>query len=133
MIPSPAYRRMVAAALIWAALFPPTTTASAQELMPHMESCLEWDGIDGQWGAVNTCNAPTTILFMVLADGRMITQDVSPGGRFSSGPAAPNRIGPWMYTACPIGYAPSVRFSAENADIIVPSHYHCVRQGRPDA
>jgi hypothetical protein len=125
-------RRVITAALVSACLFPLATDASAQDLMPHMESCLAWDDTDGQWGAVNTCNAPMIILFMVLADGRMITQEVSPGGRFSSGSKSTG-IGPWMYTACPIGYAPSVRFSAENADVIVPSLYHCVRKGRPDA
>jgi hypothetical protein len=133
MIRAFAYRRLAVAALISACLFPAATTASAQELMPHMESCLEWAHSDGQWGAVNSCNEPTTILFMWLADGRMITQDVSPGGRFSSGAAEPVGTNAWMYTACAVGYAPSVRFSADNADIIVPSHYHCVRQGRPGA
>jgi hypothetical protein len=124
---------MVAAALIWACLFPVATPVSAQELMPHMETCLDWSHSDGQWGAVNYCNAPMTILFMVLADGRMVTQDVGPGERFGSGAPEPIGTNAWMYTACAVGYSPSVRFAKDNADIIIPSHYHCVRQGRPDA
>jgi hypothetical protein len=133
MIRAAACRRLAAAALISACLFPAATAASAQQLMPHMESCLEWGESDGQLEAVNNCTAPTTILFMVLAEGRVITQDVPPGGRFGSG--APEPVGPntWMFTACPVGYVPSVRFSTDNADVILPSLYHCLRQGGPGA
>ena len=36
-----------------------------------------------------------------------------------------------MFTACPAGYAPSVRFSLENKTAIVESLYNCL--GRPQA
>ena len=124
---------MSVAALIWACLFPVVPSASAQDLLPHMESCLDWSHADGQWGAVNYCNAPMTILFMALPGGRMVTQDIGPGERFASGGPEPVGTNAWMYTACAVGYSPSVRFAQDNADIIIPSHYHCVRQGRPDA
>lgn len=133
MIGVPACRRLTAAALIWACLFPAAMTATAQELMPHMETCLDWNHTEGQWGAVNNCKEPTTIQFMVLADGPMITRDVPPGSRFNSGAPEPIGVNAWMYTACPVGYSPSIRFAPDNADIIIPSHYHCVRQGRPGA
>ena len=126
----PAYRRVIAWVLIWAFPFPVTTEVSAQQLMPHMESCLEWDDSDGQFGAASDCKTSTTILFMALPDGRVIEQEVPPGGRFRSGAAQP-RI--WMFTACPVGYVPNVQFSADNADIILPSLYHCLLQTRPGA
>ena len=108
------------------------TTASAQQVMAHMEACLEWDDLDGQFGAVNICIKPTTVLFMTLDDERVIEQEVPGGGRFNSGAAKPVGLDAWMCTACPIGYVPSVRFSAAHANVILPSLYNC-RQGRPGA
>jgi hypothetical protein len=125
--------RVAAAALAWTFLLSVAMPLSAQELLPHMESCLDWSHTDGQWGALNNCKGPTTIQFMVLADGPLITQDVPPGSRFNSGAPEPIGVNAWMYTACPVGYTPNIRFVPANADIIIPSHYHCVRQGRPDA
>ena len=124
---------MAAAALTWACLSLVATAASAQDLMPHMESCLDWSHVDGQWGAVNNCKEPTTIQFMVLTDGPVITRDIPVGNRFNSGTPEPIGGNAWMYTACAVGYTPSIRFVPENSDIIIPSHYHCIRQGRPDA
>ena len=101
--------------------------------MAHMEACLEWGDFDGQFGAVNICNKPMTILFMTLADGQVTTQEVPSYGRFHSGAAKPVGTDAWMFTACPIGYVPNVRFSQDNADVILPSLYNCRRQGRPDS
>jgi hypothetical protein len=124
-------RRMVTAAMIAASFSPLAATAvSAQQSMAHMEACLEWGDFDGQFGALNICNKPTTILFMTLADGRITEQDVAPGGRFRSGAPEPAGADAWMFTACPPGYVPSVRFSADNSKVILPSLYNCQR-GRP--
>jgi hypothetical protein len=120
---------MATIALISACCFPFASTVSAQQSMAHMEACLEWGDVDGQFVAHNICNKPTTILFMTLVDGRIIEQEIAPGGRFETGASNP---GPdaWMFTACPTGYVPSVRFSADNSDVILPSLYNCQR-GRP--
>jgi hypothetical protein len=121
------------AALILPCLAPLTTIASAQPVMAHMEACLEWGDLGGQFGAANICNKPTTVLFMTLADEHVTEQEVAPGGHFNSGAAKPVGLDAWMFTACPVGYAPSVRFVAANANVILPSLYNCLRQGRPGA
>ncbi len=126
------YRRMATAVLISVCFSSLTATASAQQSMAHMEACLEWGDFDGQFGALNICNKPTTILFMTLADGRITEQDVAPGGRFKSGAPQPVGTDAWMFTACPVGYMPSVRFSADNSGVILPSLYNCQR-GRPSS
>ena len=51
---------------------------------------------------------------MAFGDQRVVERDVPPGGWFGAG-AEP---GAWMFTACPVGYAPSVRFAAENRTAI---------------
>jgi hypothetical protein len=124
---------MAMTALILPCLALLTSTASAQQVMAHMEACLEWGDLDGQFGAVNICNKPMTVLFMTLADEHVTEQEVPPGGRFHSGAAKPVGLDAWMFTACPTGYVPSVRFVAANANVILPSLYNCLRQGRPGA
>jgi hypothetical protein len=128
MIRAAIYHRMATAALISACFGPAATTASAQQPLAHMEACLEWGDFDGQFGALNICNKPTTILFMALVDGHVTASDIPPGGRFYSGIPKPDV---WLFTACPIGYAPSIRFSADNAAAILPSLYNCLIPGRP--
>ena len=122
------YRRMATAALISVCFAPGATAASAQQPMAHMEACLEWGDFDGQFGALNICNKPTSILFMALPDGPVTAWDVPPGARLDSGIPKPDL---WLFTACPIGYAPSVRFSAANAAPILQSLYNCLMPGRP--
>jgi hypothetical protein len=131
VIPAFTYRRLATVALILSCLAP--RAASAQPVMAHMEACLEWGDLDGHFGAVNICNKPTTVLFMTLADEHVTEQEVAPGGSFNSGAPKPVGLDAWMFTACPVGYVPSVRFSAANANVILPSLYNCQQQGRPGA
>jgi hypothetical protein len=96
---------------------------------PHMEGCLVWGVIDGNVGARNECSRAFTVLFMVLDSGNKVEAEIAPGGRFNSGMAP----GPtYMFTVCPVGYMPSVRFIPENKATIIDSLYNCV-VGRPNA
>jgi hypothetical protein len=99
------------------------TTASAQQIKAHMEACTEWGRAGGEFGTRNSCNKPITILFMALGDQRVVEREVPPGAWF--GPAA-DLSGGWMFTACPVGYAPNVRFAAENKTAILDSLYNCL-------
>lgn len=96
---------------------------------PHMEGCLVWSVIDGTVGARNECARAFTLLFMVLDSGGKVEAEIAAGGTFNSGMAP----GPtYMFTVCPVGYMPSVRFVPENQATIIDSLYNCV-VGRPDA
>jgi len=94
-----------------------------------MEACTRWVYAGGEWGTRNSCDSPVTIHFMALGNGRVVERDVAPAAWFGSGTADP---GGWMFTACPVGYAPNVRFSAENKDAILDSLYNCL-PARPGA
>ncbi len=106
--------------------------AWAQEGDPraHMEGCLKWHRDDQGYSAFNQCDAPIAVKFMMLQDRRVIEGEAPPGGRFS---AATTLDGMMIFTACPVGYQPSVRFSAENAKQIAVSLYNCLPLGRPDS
>ena len=45
--------------------------------------------------------------------------------------AATDLSGGWMFTACPAGYAPNIRFAVENKTAILNSLYNCL-PARPD-
>jgi hypothetical protein len=53
------------------------------------------------------------------------------GGRFVS-EAEWGQPGGFMFTACPAGYKPNVRFSVENKEAIGLSLYNCVG-GKPNS
>ena len=104
-----------------------------QESRAHMEACVRWTYAGGEYSTRNSCDRPVTIMFMVLDEGRTVEGDVAPGGRFTSGAIAGDGNGTMMFTVCPAGYVPSVRFVRENAEPILVSLYNCLPLGRPGA
>jgi hypothetical protein len=105
------------------------TDAAAQQIKAHMEACTEWGRAGGAFGTHNSCDRPISILFMALGDQHVVERDVAPGAWFAPG-AATDLSGGWMFTACPAGYAPNIRFAAENKTAILDSLYNC-RPARP--
>jgi hypothetical protein len=113
------------------ALLVAATAASAQQFpQAHMEGCLAWGESNGRIGARNECGRPLTVLFMEFDDPQKLEVDVAAGGWFDPGIAVGG--GSYMFTACPVGYRPSVRFALENKTVIVESLYNCV-PGRPNS
>ena len=102
--------------------------AAAQPVRAHMEACTRWDHAGPEFGTRNSCDSPIVILFMALGDQRVVERQLPPGARFGS--AADLSAG-WMFTACPVGYAPNVRFALENKSAILDSLYNCL-PARPD-
>ncbi len=116
--------------LLGSALLAAATTAAAQEpSRAHMEGCLVWNA-SGRIATRNECSRPVTILFMAFGDGQVVEANVAPGGWFEVDTIW-GKSGGFMFTACPAGSSPSVRFSMENKTAIVESLYNCV--GRPQA
>jgi hypothetical protein len=111
------------------ALLLASSGAAAQEgLAAHMEGCLVWNR-EGPVMVRNDCSRPVALLFMDFDEQQVVSADLPPGARF----AAPSRWGQsrgFMYTACPVGYRPSLRFALENKEPIGASLYNCVG-GRP--
>jgi hypothetical protein len=106
-------------------------SAHAQEdRRAHMEGCLIWSG-QGAVGVRNECSRPVTLLFMTFGDQQVVTADLPPGGRFIS-EAEWGQSGGFMFTACPTGYQPNMRFSIENKDPISLSLYNCIG-GKPNS
>ena len=54
-----------------------------------------------------------------------MTTELAPGARFTSD-AVWGKTSGFMFTACPIGFRPSVRFALENKEAIGVSLYNCV-------
>jgi hypothetical protein len=100
------------------------TDAAAQQVKAHMEACTEWSRAGSGVGTRNSCDRPIRILFMALADQHVVERDVAPGAWFESG--ASDLSGGWMFTACPVGYVPNIRFAAENKTAILDSLYNCL-------
>jgi hypothetical protein len=106
-----------------------STGAWAQEdVRAHMEGCLIWSG-QGPVGVRNECSRPIALLFMTFDEQQVVSAELPPGGRYISD-AEWGQAGGFMFTACPTGYQPSVRFSIENKQAIGLSLYNCVG-GRP--
>jgi hypothetical protein len=118
--------------LLAAGLLAFAAPAGAQEAdaKAHMEGCLKWHKDDRGYSAFNQCDAPIAIKFMMLQDRRLIEGEAPPGGRFST---ETSLGGMMIFTACPVGYQPSVRFAAENAKQIAVSLYNCLPLGRPNS
>jgi hypothetical protein len=113
------------------ALLAMATAAGAQESThAHMEGCLIWSG-SGAVGTRNECSRAITLQFMTFDDQQVVTVDLPPGGRFISD-VQWGQGGGFLFTACPAGYRPSVRFAVENKDVIGPSLYNCIG-GRPSS
>jgi hypothetical protein len=104
--------------------------AQAQEsVRAHMEGCLVWNA-ESNVAVRNDCSRPLTLLLMNFADEQVVTTDIAPGGRFTSAFAWGQTGGGFMFTACPVGYRPSVQFAIENKEPIGVSLYNCIA-GRP--
>jgi hypothetical protein len=96
----------------------------------HMEGCLVWGAARGNIVARNECSRPMTLKFMTYDDGKAVETEVAPGAWFDTG-RRPGEV-EFMFTACPVGFEPSVRFAIENKQPISQSLYNC-QPGRPDA
>jgi len=106
-------------------------SASAQyPAKAHMEGCLVWSADNGKLVVHNECGRPTTFMFMSFDDDSVVQSEVAPGAWFDTGRRAGE--GEFMFTACPVGYVPSLRFAIENKGPISDSLYNC-QPGRPDA
>jgi hypothetical protein len=103
--------------------------AGAQELSAaHMEGCLVWNR-DGNVSVRNECSRPIALMFMDVGDQHVVTAELAPGARFTS-EAVWGQTSGFVFTACPVGSRPSVRFALENKETIGVSLYNCV-VGRP--
>jgi hypothetical protein len=116
----------------WAlALLLLSSSAAAQEsVVAHMEGCLVWNAA-GTVTVRNECSRPLTLMFMDLGDSQVVTADIAAGARFAT-PSTWGQTRGFMFTACPVGWRPSVRFAPENQEPIRVSLYNCV-SGRPTA
>ena len=101
------------------------SNAAAQQVKAHMEACTEWRRAGSGVDTRNSCDKPISILFMALADQHVVEREVAPGTWFESG-AASDLSGGWMFTACPAGYGPNIRFAVENKTAILDSLYNCL-------
>ncbi len=112
-------------------VLPALATAQQKESRAHMEACLRWSLAGDRFVTRNSCDTPISILFMTLYDGHITERNVTPGGLFQSDPVDAGRTDEMMFSACPVGYRPNVRFSTENAESIRVSLYNCVPPGKP--
>ena len=96
----------------------------------HMEGCLIWSVAKGNLVVRNECSRAMTLQFMSFDDQHVMQSEVAPGAWFDTG----RRPGEaeFIFTACPVGFVPSVRFAVENKKAISESLYNC-QPGRPDA
>jgi len=103
--------------------------AQAQErAIGHMEGCLVWNR-EGAISVRNECSRPLTLMFMDANSQQAQTADLAPGARFTAD-SVWGQSGGFMFTACPVGFRPSVRFMPENRETIAVSLYNCM-QGQP--
>lgn len=117
--------------LISLALLMFAASAAAQyPARAHMEGCLVWSVAKEHLVARNECSRAMTFMFMTLEDGHVLQTEVAPGAWVDTG-RTPGESG-FMFTACPVGFVPSVRFALENKQTISDSLYNC-QPGRPDA
>ena len=114
-----------------AALLAGVATARAQESrQAHMEGCLIWSS-SGAVAVRNECSRTIVLQFMAHDDQQIVTSDLPPGGRFISDAQWGQTMG-FLFTACPAGYRPNVRFAVENKEAIGLSLYYCIG-GRPNS
>ena len=115
-----------------AVLFAPAGTASPQQAyIGHMEGCFAWGIANGRIGARNECSRSINMKFMALADQHKVEADVPPGGWFDSG--LRDSSAEFMFTSCPVGWEPSLKFTIENKMAIIVSLYNCRPAERPGA
>ena len=119
--------------LLVPALLLVASLASAQQPLAHMEACTQWDYTDGEFGTRNSCEKPVAILFMPLGEPRIMQRELAPGARFNSGATPSDMARGWLFTACPVGYVPNLKFSVANRQAILDSLYNCLPAGSPGA
>lgn len=103
-----------------------STAISPQTTMAHVEDCAEWGYRNDRFGVINKCKDPMRIQFMLANDEHVMEREVKPGEFLDTGRSSEQvESTRWLFTACPIGYAPSVSFSLKYEDEIVASRYHC--------
>lgn len=105
--------------------------AGAQDTVPHVEACTDWDDVGGRFGTMNKCAGPIVIKFLAHRSNNLVEAVVLSGTRFDSGANSDDLVDGWLFTACPSGYVPTVPFAPGNGDLILRSLYECVPQGRP--
>jgi len=100
-----------------------------QTSVAHLENCIEWGYRNNHYGAVNECKESASIHFMLINDERVIKGEVEPGAFFDTGltgnQVSSSRL---LFTACPVGYVPSVPFSTKYQDEIQASRYNCIKK-----
>jgi len=106
------------------------TAAAQYPARAHMEGCLIWSVASGNLAVRNECSRALMLLFMSFDDRHVVQSEVAPGAWFNTG--LPPGQGGFMFTACPVGFVPSMRFAIENKTPIGDSLYNC-QPGRPDA
>jgi hypothetical protein len=100
--------------------------AQAQErTSAHMEGCLVWNRPEGPVMVGNECSRPISLKFMDLETQKSQTVELAPGQRLTTDTEWGHPAG-FMFTACPVGFRPSVGFSVENKEPISASLYNCV-------
>jgi hypothetical protein len=116
------FRDMTIMPLQSAAISPQTSVA-------HLEDCIEWGYRSNHYGAVNDCKESSSIQFMLINDQRVIKGEVEPGAFFDTGLTG-NQVSSSreLFTACPVGYVPSVPFSLKYQDEIQGSRYNCLKK-----
>ncbi|MBS0540036.1 MAG: hypothetical protein JSR47_14820 [Proteobacteria bacterium] len=122
-------RRWLVAGVLLAV--PLAAFAQAKVSRAHMEACVRWVATGGQYLTMNSCDTAVSIQFMLLDSGRTIEKDVMPGSQFESGPIDTSNGAEMMFTVCPVGYVPNVKFAPENAEPISVSLYNCLPRDRP--
>ena len=115
-------RRGLLAMLLAAA----TPAAAQPATAAHMEGCLVWSRDGGGAVAVrNECSRPLALMLMDFDEQRAVTADLAAGARFIT-QSVLGRSSGFMFTACPIGLRPSLRFALENKEAIGASLYNCL-------
>jgi hypothetical protein len=124
-------RRLFVACLVLTA--PVAAIAQEKISRAHMEACVRWSYEGGQYATRNSCDSTINVKIMALPDGQVFEGDVAPGAVFTTGPLHSSASEQMMFTACPRGYVPSLKFRKENAEPIIVSLYNCLPRERPDA
>ena len=120
---------LATAAAIAAAAMAGSAAQAQEQVRAHMEGCLAWGG-PGPVVVRNDCPRPISLMIMGFADQQPATTELAPGALYTA-PFEWNTAG-FMFTACPVGFQPSVRFAVENKETIGVSLYNCVA-GRPSS
>jgi hypothetical protein len=111
----------------------PGVAAAQDAARAHMEACIRWEPADGEIQTVNLCNTPISIKVMGFDNQTIVQGDVPPGALFDSHVTLPQMAKGLMYTVCPAGYVPDIRFDFKNASQIMKSIYRCIPHERPDS